>query len=152
MSRPAFAHLPLAALLLGVGTLHFTRPAFFLAIMPPWLPWHAALVWLSGVAEVLAGAMLLPAATRRHGAWLAAATMIAVWPANWHHALAGGVHDPALPPWMGDATIAWIRLPLQLPLVAFALWIARRDYGVSPATRASASRTAATSRRASEAS
>ncbi|MBX7083498.1 MAG: hypothetical protein K1X88_30095 [Nannocystaceae bacterium] len=152
MPRPALAHLPLAALLLGVGTLHFTRPAFFLAIMPPWLPWHAALVWLSGVAEVVAGALLLPASTRRHGGWLAAATMIAVWPANWHHALAGGVHDPALPAWMGDATVAWIRLPLQLPLVAFAIAIARGRYGALPSSWASASRTAATSRSASEAS
>jgi len=58
--------------------------------------------------------------TRREGAWLALATLVAVWPANWHHALAGGVISPDLPAWMADPTIAWCRLPLQLPLVWYA--------------------------------
>lgn len=114
------AHLPLAALLIAAGLAHLVTPQFFLPIMPPGLPFHAELVAISGIAELLAGTMLLMPWTRREGAWLAVATLVAVWPANWHHALAGGVISPDLPAWMADPTIAWCRLPLQLPLVWYA--------------------------------
>ena len=48
--------------MVGVGITHFTSPEFFLAIMPPWLPWHRPLVYISGVAEIALGlAVLFPA-------------------------------------------------------------------------------------------
>ena len=34
---------------------HFREPEFYLPIMPPYMPWHAALVFLSGVDEGLIG-------------------------------------------------------------------------------------------------
>jgi uncharacterized membrane protein len=37
--------------MLGAGTMHFVRPQFYMKIMPPSLPWHRELVFLSGVAE-----------------------------------------------------------------------------------------------------
>ncbi|MBC8070607.1 MAG: DoxX family membrane protein [Deltaproteobacteria bacterium] len=119
------AHVPLAVLLLAAGLAHLVSPQFFLAIMPPQLPCHAQLVALSGLAELTAGVMLLVPPWRRQGALLTAAVLIAVWPANWYHAIAGGVIDPELPRWMGDARIAWCRLPLQLPLLWWALALAR---------------------------
>jgi uncharacterized membrane protein len=119
------AHVPLAALLIAAGLAHLVTPEFFLPIMPPMLPCHGQLVASSGMAELCAGVLLMIPSTRRHGALLAVAILVAVWPANWYHALAGGVVDPALPFWMGDARIAWCRLPLQLPLVWWALTLAR---------------------------
>ncbi|HYI35808.1 MAG TPA: hypothetical protein VEX39_04350, partial [Thermoleophilaceae bacterium] len=38
------------------GSLHFARPGMYEAIMPPYLPAHRELVYLSGAAEV-AGAI-----------------------------------------------------------------------------------------------
>ena len=34
--------------MVGVGVTHFTSPEFFLAIMPPFIPFHHAMVWISG--------------------------------------------------------------------------------------------------------
>ena len=50
--------------LIGVGFLlaganHFLSPDFYVRIMPPYLPWHLELVYLSGVCEVALGVLLL---------------------------------------------------------------------------------------------
>ena len=50
--------------------------------MPPYLPNHLALVYLSGFAEIVCGILLIPAKTRRIGAWLTIALLIAIFPAN----------------------------------------------------------------------
>lgn len=120
-----FGHVPLGALFLFVGTMHFVQPRFFWPLMPPWLPWHHELVAISGVVELVVGVMLLVPAWRAWGGWLAIATLLAVWPANWHHALSGGLSHPDLPAEMASATIAWVRLPLQLPLLWWAWTFAR---------------------------
>ena len=31
------------------GTQHFIKPAFYLRIMPPYIPWHLAMVCVSGI-------------------------------------------------------------------------------------------------------
>ena len=98
------------------GLNHFINPAFYLNIMPPYLPWHAFLVYLSGFFEVLFGILvLLPKYTRR-GAWGVIAVLIAVTPANLHMALHTQLYTD-IPPWA-----LWLRLPLQLVLIAWAYW------------------------------
>jgi hypothetical protein len=37
------------------GSLHFIKPAPYLMIMPPYIPWHAAMVRISGAFEILGG-------------------------------------------------------------------------------------------------
>ena len=41
------------------GVMHFIRSDFFLKIMPPYLPLHLELVYLSGVFEIGLGICLL---------------------------------------------------------------------------------------------
>ena len=41
------------------GMMHFVAPEFYLQMMPSWLPWHAALVALSGIAEIALGVLVL---------------------------------------------------------------------------------------------
>jgi uncharacterized membrane protein len=117
----------LAAVLLGAGVMHFVDPWFFVQIMPPYLPWHWELVYVSGVIELLLGVALLVPATRRPAAYGAIALFIAVFPANLHMAMAHVQFDP--PPTMGQPTptAAWLRLPMQLVLIAWAWWLARDD-------------------------
>ena len=38
-----------------VGITHFTNSSFFLVIVPPALPWHTSLVYISGFVEILFG-------------------------------------------------------------------------------------------------
>ncbi|MGB8387645.1 DoxX family protein [Mycobacterium sp.] len=111
-----------AAMLLGVGTLHFVAPKPFDAIVPVELPGSTRLyTYGSGVAEVAIGALLLPRRTRRMAALAAAALFVGVFPANvnmcrlwWNK------------PWpMRIAALA--RLPLQIPMITTALKIRRNS-------------------------
>jgi len=103
----------------AAGIAHFVRPGIYLKIMPPYLPWHLPLVYLSGLAEVVLGGMLLVPRYTVPAAWGLIALLIAVFPANVHMAM-----HPEL--YRGISPIAlWVRLPLQGVLVAWAYWYTR---------------------------
>ncbi len=70
-----------AAFIVG-GIGHFVATDVYLKIMPPYLPYHRALVLLSGVFEVALGLMQLAPATSRLAAWGLIALLVAVFPAN----------------------------------------------------------------------
>lgn len=112
-----FTALPFIA----VGIAHFTHDELFVAIMPPYLPWHHALVWLSGVFEILGGVGLLVPWARRFSAWGLLALLVAVFPANVHMA----VNEVYLPIEGApqDPTALWLRLPFQL-VIAAQVWAA----------------------------
>lgn len=103
-----------AGLFVLAGLNHFINPKFYLRIMPPYLPWHLPLVYLSGVAEVVLGVMLLLPRVRRLAAWGLIALLVAVSPANVHMAL----HPEQYPE--VSTILLWARLPLQLLLMAWA--------------------------------
>ena len=67
-----------------VGVRHFIDPDFFLAIMPNYLTFHLEFVYLSGIAEVVLGLMLLSKKTRKTGAIGIIILLIFVYPANIH--------------------------------------------------------------------
>lgn len=101
------------------GVNHFANPEVYVRIMPPYLPWHLTLVLVSGVAEVVLGALLL---FQRHAAlagWGLIALLMAVFPANLHMAL-----NPELFPRLSP-TALWLRLPLQGVLITWAYWYTR---------------------------
>ena len=98
----------------AAGVNHFVNPAFYLKIMPPYLPWHLALVYLSGFSEVALGLLLLVPRFERAAAWGLVALLVAVSPANLHMALHPERYAE-IPP-----LALWLRLPLQLALIAWA--------------------------------
>jgi uncharacterized membrane protein len=118
---PMIGRVLLAILFLVAGALHFFIPQVYIRIMPPYLPWHAALVYISGVAEMLGGVGLMIPATRPAAAWGLVLLLLAVSPANVYMAMA---HLPA-PGIMGESWAQWLRIPLQLPLIYWA-WIYTR--------------------------
>jgi len=112
----------LAALLLGVGTLHFVAPKPFDGIIPVELPGSPRFyTYASGVAEVGIGGALLMRSTRRLAALAAAALFIAVFPGN--------VNMCRL--WWSKSwpmrIVALARLPLQVPMITTALKIRRNS-------------------------
>jgi uncharacterized membrane protein len=112
----------LAAMLLGVGSLHFVAPKPFDGIVPAELPGSARFyTYASGVAEVGTGALLLAPSTRRLGGWTAAALFLAVFPANIN--MVRLWWDKPWPMKLG----AIARLPLQIPMVTAALRVARAE-------------------------
>ena len=116
LSRFVFAIL----FILG-GVNHFLNSNFYVAIMPPYLPWHRELVIVSGIAEIGLGALLLIYPWSRWAAWGLVALLIAVFPANIHMAL-----HPEQYPW-ASPVVLWLRLPLQFVLIGWGYWYTRRD-------------------------
>jgi uncharacterized membrane protein len=110
-----------AVFYVGAGVLHFRSPEFYLRIMPPYIPWHVAMVQVSGAFEILGGLGLLIPSTRRAAAWGLVALLIAVFPANLYMA--------TNPIETGAASMApllrWGRLPVQLLLIWWVLWCTR---------------------------
>jgi len=107
------------ALFALAGANHFMHTDFYLSIMPPYLPSHLALVYASGVCEIALGIALLFRSTQRIAAWGMIALIVAVTPANLHMA----VHAELYPRFSPAAL--WIRLLLQVVLIAWAYWYTR---------------------------
>ncbi len=108
----------LALLIIAAGTLHFVNPDPFVRIVPPYLPYHLALVYISGFFEILGGIGLLVPPVSRAAAWGLVALFIAVFPANINMA----INDIVLDEIPYDPTLYWLRLPFQAVLIAWAWW------------------------------
>jgi uncharacterized membrane protein len=100
------------------GVFHFVETGSYLKIMPPWIPWHLAMVYISGAAEIAGGFGLLIPGLRRAAAWGLVALLIAVFPANIYMAV-NNVQVTANPI---PAVLLWARLPLQAVLIWWVLW------------------------------
>lgn len=122
---------PMALFYCVMGVLHFVAADAFVAIMPAWLPWHLELVWLSGLAELALGLLLLPARTRTFAAWGLVLLLVAVFPANVNMALHEIPVGHAPPRW-----VAWGRLPLQALLIAWAYGYTRPRARARPGSSA----------------
>jgi uncharacterized membrane protein len=133
LTWPQKIFLLLAAILyVGSGILHFAKTDTYIMVMPPYIPWHLALVRISGFCEILGGIGLLVPATRRLAAWGLVALLIAVLPANVYMAT-----NPVQADAVGiSAALRWGRLPLQLVLITWLLWCSKsRPRGMRPAFR-----------------
>ena len=108
----------LGALLGGSGVLHLVRPRTYEWLVPPELGDARAWVTATGVAEMGTAALLATPPTRHLGGWAAAALLLGFVPAHLHTVRV--IPRRAVP-----MTVAAVRLPLQVPMIAAALRIAR---------------------------
>jgi uncharacterized membrane protein len=105
----------LAALLATSGLFHLVRPDWYGALVPPPLP-AGPVIAISGLAELACAVGLL---TRRGWAGPASALLlVAILPGNVWFAI-----DRTTDPTASTALVvgAWLRLPLQLPMIWAAL-------------------------------
>ena len=102
-----------------VGIKHFIDPNFFLAIVPPYLPYHLELVYISGIFEILFGVMILFPKYRYWGSVGLIILLIAVFPANIY--LFQSVE--AQKAIGATQEIATWRLPVQGIFILVAYWI-----------------------------
>ncbi|MDQ1394628.1 MAG: hypothetical protein QOF30_3605 [Acidimicrobiaceae bacterium] len=118
------AHQAAAAALAGMltvtGVAHFVVPRFYDPIIPHALPGTArGWVLASGGAELAVAAAVFARRSRRAGATMAAVLFIAVFPANVQMAVNWSRRSTL------ESTLAWARLPIQVPLVWWALRVRR---------------------------
>ena len=118
----------LAMFMVGAGTMHFIKPDFYVQIMPPYLPLHRELVYLSGLFEIALGLLLLVPRFSQLAGWGIVALLIAVFPANIYLYQ----HQDLLPV---SPILHWLRLPLQGLFLLWAYWHTRAGDGDKPETK-----------------
>jgi uncharacterized membrane protein len=124
---PVSAAHGMALMLLFTASAHFVpagvtvmpNHADMTRMVPPFLPFADALVYITGVLELLGAVGLVIAATRWAAGYALAALFVSLLPANIHAAVAD------VPFAGGEATPLWQRIPEQILYLAVALWVAR---------------------------
>ncbi len=104
------------------GVAHFMSPDVYVAMMPPYLPAHLELVYVSGFFEILGGTGVVLGRTRQVAGYGLIALLVAVYPANIHMALHPETFASAAMPEWG----LYARLPLQFVVMAWVYWSIRR--------------------------
>lgn len=124
---PAAAAHALAIMLVMTASAHFVPSGVtvmpthddLVRMVPPAVPYPSAIVYLTGVLEILGALGLIIGRTRRAAAYCLAVLFVVLLPANIYAAtanisLAG---EPASP--------LWQRVPEQILYIAAALWATR---------------------------
>jgi uncharacterized membrane protein len=104
------------------GISHFTNEAFFVRIVPPWLPAPLLLVQISGIAEIAGGLGVLIPRVRQLAAFGLLVLLAAVYPANVYMAL-----NPEQFADLATPAQLYARLPLQFVAAAWVWWATRAD-------------------------
>ena len=125
---------------LGVGFLftgvsHLAMPDSFLVYFPDWVPAPEAIVYASGLVEVVGGLALLAGRYRTRVGLATAAYLVLVFPANVYAAVAGV--DENLPGLVDGSWYPWARLPFQ---ALFVWWALRSTQPAASAARADGAR------------
>jgi uncharacterized membrane protein len=123
----------LGGFLIGAGIAHFAAPGVFDSLVPEALP-GSQRTWTygSGVVEMAVGASVLTPQSRRKGALAAAALFVAVFPGNIKQAVDAETGK--------EKAISYARLPLQVPLVVWALKVSRREISTAAGRQVSRDR------------
>ena len=117
----SFSRTLTGAVFVVAGLLHFLVPSAYQKIMPPYLPLHHELIYLSGATEVAGGMGLLSNHARRVAGLALILLLLAVMPANVQMLL--DAHAAGKSSWW--VVLLWLRLPLQLVLVAWVWKVSR---------------------------
>ena len=104
-----------------VGIKHFIEPEYFLSIVPPYIPYHLELVYISGLFEILFGLLILFPKYRYYGAIGLILLLVAVFPANIYLAQSKEAQEAL----GATQEIATWRLPIQGVLIWIAYYIRR---------------------------
>lgn len=124
------ARIGMAFAMAVAGLSHLANPTPFLQHLPLWVPMREEVILVTGVIEIGLGvALLLRQPWRRLSGLGLAGYLVAVFPGNVYVAVAGIDVDG-----QPDGVYAWLRLPLQLLFIAWALWSTRTLEGQESTT------------------
>lgn len=101
------------------GIMHFANPEPFLSIMPPYIPYHLACVYISGAFELLGAIGLWIKSIRSLAGYGLMALTTIVTLANVHMYQHPELF-PSIPEWL-----LLVRLPIQLALLWLIWWCSR---------------------------
>jgi len=115
MNEPLGLYI-MAGIYVFAGLMHFFKPKMYMRIMPKYLPYHKALVYLSGIAEILLGIGLCVPDLKAISIYGIIA-MLAVFLLVHFYMLSSEKAAAGIPRW-----ILILRIPLQFGLMYWA-WI-----------------------------
>ncbi|HEX3708856.1 MAG TPA: DoxX family protein [Pseudolabrys sp.] len=110
----------MAAFFIGGCVMHFRATGSLVAITPDWVPYPRAVVYATGIVELIGGVALLVPRLRWWAGVALAVYVIAVWPANIKHAFDHIVLPPIPDSWWYHGP----RLVLQPVIAWWALFCA----------------------------
>jgi uncharacterized membrane protein len=105
-------------LLLGASARLNSRREDLIKMVPKWFPYPRLVVDFTGICEVLGAIGLMIPFTRSAAGFCLAVMFVAIFPANVKAAL------EQIPLGGKPPTPLWLRLPMQLLFIGFALWAA----------------------------
>ena len=108
--------LAMAAFYVAAGVNHFRVPDFYLSLMPPYVPWHAELVALTGVLEIALGVLVAIPRTASLAAWGIISMLIAFLPVHVHMLVNNHLYPQA------PTSVLWLRFPIQALFILWAYW------------------------------
>ena len=117
-----FTILLMSIFYVRIGVHHFLDPEYFLNIMPPFLPYHLELVYISGFFEILLGLLLIFPKYRFYASWALIILLIAVFPANIYLAQSE-IAQQGLD--VSKEVAIW-RLPFQALFIGLAYWHSKK--------------------------
>jgi len=119
MLRPDFHRYLIGTIFVLAGLLHFLKPAFYVKIMPDYIPWHKTMVYVSGAAEIAGGIGMFVPEVRSEAAVGIILLLLAVFPAN----IDMSVKSVKKSGWFDLYSLLLIlRLPLQFVLMYWVYW------------------------------
>lgn len=129
--RPAFSgNLAMCMMLFLTALGHVLFTKGMAMMIPPFIPYRTALVYITGVMEVLMGLALLAPPLRRYAGYALIIFFILILPANiygslMHLNMGKGTYDGPGPAYL------WFRIPLQLFFIAWVYyWSVRKPQTV----------------------
>lgn len=112
---------------IGSGINHFRVPDFYVNIVPDYIPAHVAVVYLSGVTEIVAGVMLAIPKWSKWGAWLIIAQLVVFLTVHFWMIQHAEDRYSDIP-----VSLLWLRIPVQVLFIVWASWFISDD-GREPA-------------------
>ena len=108
---------------IAAGLRHLLDASWFVQIMPPYLPYHYELVYISGFFEIFFGILLLIPSYRFLAGWGLILLLVAVYPANIYLAFN---EAPQKALGVSAFMASWVRLPMQFIFIALAYWHSKK--------------------------
>ncbi|KAA1242821.1 hypothetical protein [Aquimarina sp. RZ0] len=74
----------LSGIFIIAGILHIIRPRAFMRVMPLYIPYHKPLVYISGMAEIIAGSGMLFSPVKVFALWSIITMLVLFFPVHIH--------------------------------------------------------------------
>ncbi len=118
LKKPDFSRYIVAIIFIAAAILHFVYTEAYIRVMPEYIPYHRAMVLISGMAELTGGVGILIPKVRIWAGWELIILLIAVFPANIEIAI-DVYHRFG---WSFNFIANLLRLPLQFVLIYWIYW------------------------------